>query len=126
MKKIVLIALTVFLSVVASAQNIDNGCMYSPTHSPTVEAVQLDAYQADVVYIDMNFQCYGMPETCLYRQFSEVVYFDFQSSTIAYFDTGQDISHALPWNPFTNYFRRNASAQRHRLSGIMIRQVQAS
>lgn len=54
MKKILVIALTVFLSVVASAQNFDNGCVYSPSHGTTIEAVRLDAYQADALPVEMN------------------------------------------------------------------------
>lgn len=125
MKKIVLIALCAFLSVVAIAQNFDNGCVYSPTKT-TVEVVQFDAYQADVLSIEMNVQYNGMPEFCFYTQTADVVYFDFQTLAITFADTGQTISYALPQSLFTNYLQRNTASQRHRLSGIMIRQVQAA
>lgn len=125
MRKILLIALTVFLTVVASAQNFDNGCMYSPTHSTTIEAVQLDAYQSDVLSIVMNVQ-YEMPVVSFYSLTADVVYLDLQTLAMTYADTGQTISYAKPQKSFTNYLQRNTAAHRHRPSGIMIRQVQAA
>lgn len=125
MKKILVIALTVFLSVVAYAQNFDNGCVYSPTHGTTIEAVQLDAYQADALPVEMNVVLYEMPLVDCYSQLVAVVYCDFQSLAITYADTGETVSYAMWQNSFT-YFNDNTAAHRHRTSDTMIRQVQAA
>lgn len=47
MKKFIMIALCAFLSVVALAQNFDNGCECYSTHGISIEAVQMDAYPSD-------------------------------------------------------------------------------
>lgn len=126
MRKFLLIASIVFLTVVAAAQNYDNGCVYSPTHGTTIEAVQLDAYQAaDVLSVATSVK-YEMPVVSFYSLTADVVYFDLQTLAITYADTGQAISYAVPQNSFTNSLQRNTAAHRHRPSGIMIRQVQAA
>lgn len=119
MKKIVLIALCVFLTVVATACNCDNGCAYSPPNAPTIEAVQLDACQADVLSIDMNVYYDESPVFAFYCQDVTVVY-DCQCLAIVYADTGTTFGYATPLNLCNT--TDNTGAHRHR----PIRQVQAA
>lgn len=124
MRKIIMIALTVFLSVVASAQNFDNGCVYSPTHCTAIEAVQMDAYQSDALPVVLNVQ-YEMPLVDSYSLPVAVDILDIQALAITYADTGETVSYALAQNSLTNY-KDNTAAHRHWTTGIMIRQVQAA
>ena len=123
MKKFVLIALCAFLSVVALAQNFDNGC-YSPTHGTTIEAVQLDAYQPEVLFVEMNVQ-YEMTLVDFYSLSMAFVQYDFQGLAITYADTGTRVRYSMAKNSFTNIYD-NTAAHRHRTSGVMTRQVQAA
>lgn len=120
MKKIVLIALSVFLTVVASAQNLDNGYTCPPTHRPTIEAVQLDAYQADVLPIEMNVQ-YEMTLVDFYSRSMAVVFCDVQTLVITYTNPWGTVSLAIEHSLFNA-----ARNHRHRSSDIMIRQVQTA
>ena len=124
MRKFLLIASIVFLTVVATARNCDNGCAYSPPNAPTIEAVQLDACQADVLSIDMNVCYNAMPVYAFYCYDVTVVYYDCQRLAVVYTDTGATFSYAMPRNSCNT--TDNTEACRHRPSDIMIRQVQAA
>ena len=125
MKKIVLIALCAFLSVVALAQNFDNGCECYSTHGINIEAVQMDAYPSDVLPVEMNVQ-YEMPMVDFYSLPEIIVLFDIQTSTIACYSRCTDLCSAMDNESYTDNLRQHPDFSRYRYHGLIIRAVHAA